>query len=217
MQVPTGSIPTRQTSYCSSRTIKIAAYSTWHEVVGSFYFPEVGDFKHLSVSVAESGKILGQTDPLDVIVKPATVADLESKSVSWSTVASEGSDDRVLGYLKEADLSKLDLSLLEWRMVNPEFALNMLETLRSLKFYSWNMWQFGLHHRSLIAVRELLENDAPYLLDKCGTVLETPLVNIVPFESGALEILDYYPVVNARGNIQSFRNVDQMPISLMLT
>lgn len=199
LQVPTGSIPTRQTSYCRSRTIKIAAYSTWHEVVGSFYFPQVGDFTHLSVTVSESSKILGQTDPLGLTVKPASVADLESKSVSWSTVASEGSDERVLEYLREADLSKLDLSLLEWRMTNPEFALRLLGTLRELKFYSWSMWQYGLHHQFPVAVRELLQNDAHYLLYKCGSVLETPLVNIAPFDNNNLKILDYYPVINARG------------------
>ncbi|RCI02858.1 hypothetical protein CU098_000362, partial [Rhizopus stolonifer] len=42
-QIPTGAVPTQNASYCKSKTISINAYSTWHEIVSTFYFPDQGE------------------------------------------------------------------------------------------------------------------------------------------------------------------------------
>lgn len=203
--MPTGSIPTGPSPfYCDMRVIKIEPYSTWRQVVGSFYFPKAGDeYIHYPVTVSRASTLLAQTQPLSLrVLDPSSItstgATTTTSSSSWTTLASHGSDDEVISFLEQAPLTKTPLNLITWRMVRADFAQRVLSTLRKRRFYTIELWQYGLHHQLTDAVRELLENETT-LLKRCGIVFESPLVTTRPLDLGALKILDYYPLVKARG------------------
>ncbi|KAI9498263.1 hypothetical protein BDB00DRAFT_801811 [Zychaea mexicana] len=206
LQVPVGSIPTGDTPYCQSRTLQLQPYSTWQSVVGSFYFPSCGEFGQFPVTVSCSSLLAGATSPLKLHVKtPDTV----SASSSWTALASSGADDQVMTHLLQANLEKVDLGLLRWRLGNPEFARKVIDTLRYRRFYSIAVWQYALHHRFPEAIRELLENEKS-LLGLCGTAFESPLVSSPTHFIEHPTLVEYAPAIPARqhqlGALPEIRN-----------
>lgn len=203
-QVPLGAIPTDNTAYFQSRTIQIEPYSTWRNVVGSFYFPECGEYKHAPVTVSRSSTLLGQTQPVNITVsladEDAMVAEATSGSssnASWATLVANTKDDaKILEYLEaKANLQKIDMSLLSWRMHQQEFAKQVLQLLRKRRFFSHELWQYGLYHRFPDAIQELILQSGQSLITRCGRVIESPLVTFKDMP----KTLDYDPMMTARG------------------
>lgn len=227
LQIPTGAIPLSNTPYSQSKTIKIKPYSTWREVIGSFYFPEKGNFHHLAVTIGEQRKstdnnnvnnedpliLLNQTQPIPLIVSNINDGLENNKSqvnnksgfspyASWSVVNNSGSDNDVLAFVEKYDTSKLnhlDWSLVHWRMMNSTFARSLLNILDKHKFYVKSIYAYGLYHRFSDVISDLLEQERHSLLKNTGINFESSLVNLHPYEHDYLKVLDYYPVVNARG------------------
>ena len=195
LQIPVGSIPTANTSYCKSETLQLQPYSTWQSVVGSFYFPSCGEFGQFPVTVSSCASMLiGATAPLKLQVKtPDTV----SASSSWTTLSSSGSDDQVMTHLLQANLDKIDFGLLRWRLGQPEFARRVIDTLRYRRYYSVSVWQYALYHKFPEAIKELLENEKK-LLKKCGIVFESPLISSSILSCQRPSLLEYSPVIPAR-------------------
>ncbi|KAI8384988.1 uncharacterized protein BYT42DRAFT_643716 [Radiomyces spectabilis] len=197
-QIPTGAIPTGNTQYCISKSIGIEPYSTWHDVIGSFYFPASGNFTVMPITAAQDNVLLNQTQPLNITVDQIVYD--SQKERPWSLVAAKGSSDDVIQYLgKYKNLRNLDMSLIGWRMMNATFASEVFKVLRQRRFYTESLWQYGVHHGLGDVVRELLEENGT-LLKKAGYVLDTPLVSARPEQTGVLDILDYYPLIHARAH-----------------
>ncbi|KAF7724032.1 hypothetical protein EC973_001439 [Apophysomyces ossiformis] len=224
MQLPTGSIPVGPTAYCSSKTINIEPYSTWREIVGSFYFPSCGSYVHPAVtltkrdtssthslSVEDSQSLnrpqpINHSEPLDILVKEPSTAYSQSSlnRRSWTTVASSATNDEVIEYLaQQTNLSRLDMNLITWRMTNAVFARKIFDLLGQQRhFYSQELWQYGVYHGFRDVIQQLLEHKDNFhcLLGNVGRAFESPLVSIQPAEHKTLEILDYYPIINARAH-----------------
>ncbi|KAI9312675.1 hypothetical protein BX666DRAFT_1880893 [Dichotomocladium elegans] len=204
-QIPLGSIPTGTTPYIQSHTIQIKPYSTWRNVVGSFYFSKPGEYDHAPVTVSKASTLYGQTSPLHITVskKDKNLSHLlaSSSAVSWTalTAADSGvTDADILNYLKhKADLQKVDLKLLDWRMRNPEFAKQVLQILRDRMFFCKELWQYGFQHCFSDAIREYLLKAGECLFAKCGGVVETPLVSNTIIQE-PVKILDYFTMIGAR-------------------
>ncbi|KAI7858568.1 hypothetical protein BDC45DRAFT_554138 [Circinella umbellata] len=195
LQIPVGSIPTGNTSYCKSQTLQLQPYSTWQSVVGSFYFPSCGEFGQFPVTVSSrTSMLMGATAPLKLQVK---TPDVVSASSSWTTLSSGGSDDQVITYLLQANLEKVDFKLLRWRLGQPEFARRVIDTLRYRRYYSAAVWQYALYHKFPEAIKELLENEKN-LLKICGVVFESPLISSSTLSNERPSLLEYSPVIPAR-------------------
>ena len=212
VQIPTGSVPTQSTTYCKSTTICIEPYSTWHEVVGTFYFPNAGDFAIVPVTVSTSSgdKLIGMIDATSIRVteQSSAVDSADSNSndatltpQSWSAIANNSSNEQVIGFLNSyRKLDKLDFSLISWRMGNQEFARSVFDTLKSRYFFSQDIWKYGVSHQFNDIIRDLLLFQSNDLLNKAGQVFDSPLVVNNKLEQHELLIFDYYPLLNARAH-----------------
>lgn len=211
VQVPTGAVPCKNTPYCRSKTITIDAYSTWHEVTGTFYFPSVGQFTIVPVTVSSlSGdKLLGKIESIGVNVESKspnnTNADgdvsVQSLSLSsWPTLANTGSSANVLSFLGNyKKIDRLDLKLIEWRMKDKEFARQVFDILsKDRRFFSQQLWKYGLYHQFEDIISDLLKFSRSNCLDNVGQVFDSPLVNKQRKDTS--EIFDYYPLLNARAH-----------------
>ncbi|CAO3639136.1 unnamed protein product [Cunninghamella echinulata] len=223
LQIPTGAVPLGNIPYSQSKTIKIQPYSTWREVIGSFYFPTKGNYHHFAVTIGEQRKTTenNDEDPLILLNQtqtiPLTVSDINDQSensqskdattggfnshASWSMINNTGTDQDVLTFVERYDTSKLnhlDWSLVTWRMMNATFARSLLNILVKQKYYVKSLYAYGLYHRFNDIISDLLEQERANLLKNTGVNFESPLVNLRPYDYDYLKVLDYYPVVNAR-------------------
>lgn len=212
VQIPTGSVPTQSTTYCTSTTIRIEPYSTWHEVVGTFYFPNAGDFAivPVTVSISSGDELIGMIDATNIRVIEQSSAvdsadnsssDVTSTSQSWSAIANNSSNEQVIGFLNSyRKLDKLDFNLISWRMGNQEFARSVFDTLKSRYFFSQDIWKYGVSHQFNDIIRDLLLFQSNDLLNHVGQVFESPLVINNQLEQHELLVFDYYPLLNARAH-----------------
>lgn len=208
VQIPTGAIPTANTSYYQSKTIYIQPYSTWYEVVGTFYFPSSGEFAIVPVTVSSiSGdQLLAKIDSIPIRVSSHTeekaleAADSSNiTSQPWSKVANKGTNENVIDYIETyRKLEKLDLSLIKWRMMDKKFAEKVLDTLSKRRHYHTELWEFSVGHQFSHAIQDLLNQNGSYLLDKVGSAFESPLITKDAMDRKDLTAFDYYPLFNAR-------------------
>lgn len=212
VQVPTGSIPCKETSYCKSETISIEPYSTWHKVTGTFYFPSEGEFTMVPVTVSSlSGdKLLGKIDSIDFKVKNKSSNNVNASSsddtnqvlslTSWPTLASTGSNASVISFLENyKKLDRLDFSMISWRMKDSAFARQVFDVLSHQRcFYSHEIWKYGVYHQFHDVVRDLLKFDGNHLLAIAGLEFDSPLIH-KKIEDYS-KVYDYYPLLNARAH-----------------
>ncbi|KAI8086266.1 uncharacterized protein BX664DRAFT_298784 [Halteromyces radiatus] len=220
LQIPTGAIPLGETPYCQSKNILIKPYTTWHEVVGLFYFPTQGNYHHFAVTIGERQKnqleqqdnnmttmaLVNQTQPLSL-----TVTEMEgelqrntetalSAYASWSVVNSTGTGDDVLAFVANHvdKLDSLDWSLVIWRMTHYSFARCLLSLLKGHKYYVKSIYAYGIYHGFPDIISDLLVQERSFLLEYTGIVFDSPLVQWKSFDYDHFKILDYYPIANAR-------------------
>ncbi|KAI8636911.1 hypothetical protein BD408DRAFT_486588 [Parasitella parasitica] len=210
VQIPTGSVPTQTTTYCKSSTIRIQPYSTWHQVVGTFYFPAAGDYAIVPVTVSTSSgdELIGMIEATNIRVnEPSSTAvsngsnQVASISQSWSAIANSGSNEQVIGFLSSyRKLDKLDFSLIYWRMNSRDFARSVFDVLKSRYFLAREIWKYGVSHQFPDIIRDLLLFQSNDLFSQVGQVFDSPLVASDKLEQHQLLVLDYYPLLNARAH-----------------
>lgn len=205
-QAPTGSVPVQLMGYRRSKSVYIKPYSTWREVIGTFYFPAAGKFATAPITAlvkkqAQSFVTKTTTADLNVIDRNANSNDNTSaaNTLFWPTTAFHGSNAEVLSFLSSHKrLEKLDLSLINWRMTDANFARQVLDILSHTRcFYSKDLWKYALYHRFTDAIKDLLLFQYNELLRKSGQIFECPLVTANDPDA---TIHDYFPLVNARAH-----------------
>ncbi|ORE06466.1 hypothetical protein BCV72DRAFT_305474 [Rhizopus microsporus var. microsporus] len=205
-QAPTGSVPVQFMGYRCSKSVYIMPYSTWRAVVGTFYFPAAGKFATAPITAlvkrqAQSFVTKTTTAELNVINRNVNSNDNTSaaNTLFWPTTAFHGTNAEVLSFLSSHKrLEKLDLSLINWRMTDANFARQVFDILsRTRCFYSRDLWKYALYHRFTDAIKDLLLFQYDELLRKSGQIFECPLVSVNdPYAT----IYDYFPLVNARAH-----------------
>jgi hypothetical protein len=217
IQIPSGSVPTREAPYFQSKSISISPYSTWNDISGTFYFPSSGDFILPSVSVATStGSLIAKSDVREFTVssdknqmtdlsEATDGSDTIAKISNWPSIASKGSTASVVSFLESyKKLDRVDFNLICWRMTDPSFARDIFTVLgKSRSYYTQALWQYGVYHRFADIVRELLlfnklnYNSSNFL----GHTFDSVLISVEPspFDSEQ-HVLDYYPLMNARSH-----------------
>ncbi|KAG0175637.1 hypothetical protein DFQ28_006599 [Apophysomyces sp. BC1034] len=199
LQIPIGSVPLGALPYCQSKSIEIAPYSTWREVVGFFYFPSGGSFYHMPVAVTKESELLGYTNATKLSVSEKYIC-INGPKLPWSVLVQKGSDEQVLHCLSEDRLNNADFSTLLWRMTNRKFARSVFDTLQQRRIYVPSIWQYGVYHCFADVIRELLQQEYRSLLSKVGYTFQSPLVRVEPEDHDTIDILDYFPVINARAH-----------------
>ena len=195
LQIPEGAIPVREGFETRGVSVHLDPFATT-TFEYCFYFPAPGTFAHYPVHVSREGELVAFVAPLPlrVLREPSRV-----DTTSWEHVSQQGSAEQVLAFLEAANLQRLDLSRIAWRLRDESFFTTMIDRLRARHVYDSTVWSYALHHEDGAATREYLRH-ASGLLRQCGSWLDTPLVRIDPIERRAYEHVEYEPLVNGRAH-----------------
>ncbi|MGE0707667.1 MAG: hypothetical protein AB7N76_08370 [Planctomycetota bacterium] len=195
LQIPRGSLPVAGAQRTESRRLRLGGYET-ESLEYAFYFPEDGEFLHYPVHVARHEQVLARAEP-----RPCSVVAEASErdTSSWGYLSQRGGDDEVLAHLGEANLRRLDLSRIAWRMRARPFYEQVLGLLARRHAYHDTLWSYALYHQDAPRTAEYLEHQEG-LLRGSGLALEGPLLTVDPVERAWYQHKEYAPLVNARAH-----------------
>ncbi|KAI9028235.1 hypothetical protein CLU79DRAFT_738363 [Phycomyces nitens] len=205
LQIPSGALPTAGTPYCQSKIITLSPYSTWQQVVGSFYFPKAGDFTQLPVTLTDSSALLNKSPAISILVSESSIHTKQTgtSNIPWTVVASKMQNEDVLNYLAQCkNLDDLNLNLIGWRMSNKLFARKVFDILGGQRRYqTTDLWQYALTHGFMDIIGQLIQLDSsgkvmPYI----GKAFVSPLLCTSILDADSISVLDFYPIISARAH-----------------
>ncbi len=192
LQIPQGALPLAKGLATRGRSLQLEGFAT-ETLEYAFYFPEPGTATHFPVHVARRGVLLGCAEPRRLQV----VGSLElGAGGSWPQVSQQASLDALLSYLDGAELPRLELVKIAWRMRDAEAFARILARLSARHCYDDTLWAYSLLHKDPLRLREYLACQNG-LLRNCGLALEGGLLELEPQRRGWFEHLEYAPLVNA--------------------
>lgn len=192
-QIPAGALPLASGKVTRNTPIDLAPYST-AQVQYVFYFPTEGEFEHYGSQISSEGKHVIATDSKShrVLAKPESVDE-----TTWSYIADWGTGQQVLDFLKKANLQKIELDRIAFRMQDKDFFEQVTALLSANNVYVQSLWAYAVRHNEPKQIQQLLQN-RPDFVGQLGAVFTCPLVNIDVREQMSYEHLDYKPLVVAR-------------------
>jgi len=195
MQIPQGAIPLEAGRNVTVREFQLAPFST-QETSHVFYFPAAGDFQQYGARASSLGKYLAHvnSNPVRVLDAPLSVDD-----TSWEYIAAWGSNEQVLAALDKANVSKVDLGLIAWRMQDKGFWDQVIERLDSIGVYHPTLWGYALVHRDEARLKELLEAQEP-IVQRVSPYFDTKWMHVDLESRLGYEHLDFRPIVVARAH-----------------
>jgi hypothetical protein len=195
LQIPAGALPLNRGFWTKGRPVEIAPYATT-TIEYAFYFPGAGDFAHYPAHVSEKGRLAASADArtLHVVLTPSRI-----DTTSWEHVSQQGSPAEVIAHVDGANVQRLDLSRIAWRMKDREFFSTVLARLRSRHVYDDTLWSYAILHRDVDSAREYLRH-ANDFLKSCGAWMRSTLVSIDPKERRDFEHLELEPLVHPRAH-----------------
>ena len=192
-QIPQGAIALQNAKVVAGQKLDLAPFAT-QELSTKFYFPKSGTFEHYGAQIAIGGKIAvaAPSTSMTILDAPDSIDE-----TSWSYVASWGSDDQVLAHLKGANLFKINLDAIAWRLANKKFFETCLTKLTDYGIYSPTLWAYAFKHNDALRIREFLEGNAG-IVGRVGPVLDSEIMKVDPVDRLQFEQLDFRPLVVAR-------------------
>jgi hypothetical protein len=195
LQIPAGSLPVQSGFWTRGKAVDLQPYATV-AIEYAFYFPAKGDFAHYPVHAAEKGMLAAAAAArtLHVVDTPTRV-----DTASWEHVSQHGSAPEVLAFVDQANVQRLDLDRIAWRLRDRTFFGELLPRLRARHVWSAKTWSYAILHGDADATREYLRH-ADAFLAGCGAWLDSPLVTIDPIERRRWQVIEFDPLVHARAH-----------------
>ncbi|WP_164101567.1 hypothetical protein [Candidatus Laterigemmans baculatus] len=192
-QIPEGSLPVAGSQATDSRTLRVEPFAV-AQIQFQFYFPEPGTFTHYPVCISRDGKAIarGPERTFTVVDQPSSVDE-----TSWEQIARHGSAERIAAFLKDANLRRLDLSLVTHRLRERPVYDAVLGVLDSARVWAPELWAYSFLYRDQPRMESYLELRQD-LVASVGPVFESPLLSVEPIERKVYEHLEYAPLVRAR-------------------
>ncbi|MCY2927218.1 MAG: hypothetical protein NT031_17655 [Planctomycetota bacterium] len=195
LQIPRGSMPVLNGQETRGVHVRLEPFST-QKIEYYFYFPQAGAFDHYAVHVAREGKLIAAAECGKL---NAVTAFSKVDMTSWDWVSQNGTPEQVLEFLRAANLARVDLGRIAWRMGDKGFFQTVTGLLAERHVYHDVLWSYALKHDSPAAAREYLKHRAEFV-DRCGPYIDCTLLTIDPVERRAYQHLEYWPLVNARAH-----------------
>jgi hypothetical protein len=192
-QLPAGSLPLAGSKLTRSTPVELAPYST-SQVQYVFYFPAAGEFAHYGAQISAEESHIADTAAAKhrVLDEPESV-----DQTTWNYIADWGTDAQVLEFLQTANLERIDLSRIAFRLKHQAFYSQVTELLAASGRYEPNLWAYAVAHNDRDGIAELLYH-RPDFIARLGSTFASPLVDIDPRQQMSYEHLDYKPLVVAR-------------------
>jgi hypothetical protein len=195
LQIPRGAMPVQGGFVTRGVPIALAPYSTTTYEY-AFYFPTTGEFVQYPVNVSEDEAVIASADARTFTVRAEpTVVD----TTSWEYVSQRGTLEDVLRFLSTANLERLDLSRVAWRMRDRTSYDALISALREQLAFDGTLWSYGLYHKEDRTASQYLAQ-RPDHLARLGLYLDSPLVQLDPVEHRTYQHLEFDPLVNARAH-----------------
>ncbi|MEI8121655.1 MAG: hypothetical protein WCI20_06360 [bacterium] len=194
LQIPVGAMPVNNGFVTRGAYVVLEPYSTQTREY-FFYFPATGDYQHYPVTLADNDKVVGSAAPFTfhVVAKLSKV-----DTTSWAWISQNGSGDEVMAFLGAANLHRLDLDEIAWRMKDRATFLNVTALLTQRHVYAGTLWSYGVLHNEPGIIREFLRHQ-PFA-DRCGLHLVSRLLTLDPVERFNYQHLEYAPLINPRAH-----------------
>jgi hypothetical protein len=192
-QLPAGSVPLSGSKLTHSTALDLQPYST-AQTETFFYFPAAADFEHYGTQVSSAGQHLTAiaASQYHVADEPTSV-----DQTSWSYLADWGTNVQVLDYLRQANLQRLDLARIAFRLQDADFYRAVTSLLSELGHFDASLWAYAVVHNDRDGLTQLLHNRADFVA-RLGVRFDSPLIRIEPQQQLSYEHLDYRPLVVAR-------------------
>jgi hypothetical protein len=194
VQIPRGAIPVATGSATRTIHLYLEAYGTaTHEY--SFYFPAPGRFVHYPAHVARKGELLAWAPAAtyDVAREPSAL-----DPTSWRHLAQRGTLDQVVAFLATANLGRIDLDAIAWRMRDGKWFAQVTAAIAARAAFAPTLWAYALYHRDGARLAEWLAHEDDWLRG-AGRFDGGP-VAVDEAERGWHEHLEYAPLINARAH-----------------
>ena len=194
LQVPQGAIPVNSGFYTRGAYVALEPYST-QTLEYYFYFPATGQYPHYPVTIASNDKVIGGAPPFvfNVVAKLTQI-----DKTSWAWLSQNGTTEEVVTFLNQANVHRLDLNEIAWRMQDQAVFKQLTALLEARHVYQDTLWSYGIRHNDPETIRAFLRH-APWA-DRCGLYLVSPLLVLDPVERLAYQHLEYAPLVNPRAH-----------------
>jgi hypothetical protein len=194
LQIPIGAIPVGGGLYTRGLYVVLEPYST-QRLEYYFYFPGTGKYQHYPVTVARNDQVVAGAAPFafNVVERLSRI-----DKTSWAWVSQNAAPEEVLAFLDQANLHRLDLDEIAWRMKDPDWFKQATSLLERRHVWQETLWSYGLLHNDPETIRAFLRH-SPFA-DRCGLWLASPLLALDPVERLACQHLEYAPLVNPRAH-----------------
>ena len=194
LQIPMGAMPVNNGFYTRGVYVALEPYSTQTQEY-FFYFPVTGDYPHYPVTLARNGKVVGSAEPFKfhVVAKLSKI-----DTTSWAWISQNGTEDEVLVFLNAANIHRISLDEIAWRMKDAAFFKKVTALLETRHLYTDTLWSYGVLHSDPATIREFLRHHD--FANRCGLWLASPLLTLEPVERFSYQHLEYAPLVNPRAH-----------------
>lgn len=195
LQIPRGAVPVDNGFYTRTNHYHLPPYGT-QAIEYAFYFPAPGSWTHFPAHVTRDGELVAFAEPrtLDVVLTPSAV-----DASSWAHISQHGALEEVLAFLASANLGRVELEKIAWRMKQRDAFERVLALLSSRHVYCDRLWAYALRHRDRARTGEWLRHQDAFLRP-AGPVLERALVDLDAQERTWYEHLEYAPLIGARAH-----------------
>lgn len=192
-QIPQGSIPISGGKTSRNWPVVLGPYSS-QQIAFDFYFPEAGQFEFYGAQISDEKGFISAagSQKIEVLKEPK---DIDKNT--WQYVADWGTDEDVLVFMKAANLRKIELERIAFRMQNKEFYDQCIALLSNAGIYQDALWAYSLKHSDDVRIREYVEHREDFMRN-LGPSLPEGLVQLDPVERAWFEHLDFRPLIVAR-------------------
>ena len=202
VQIPQGSISVYN-SVEAGQDVTLAAHGTF-QYEYRFYFPEQGDFAHYPAHVSNYETVIAYAAPTVLNVRNAQSGLVTADTTSWKHVITNGSKDDILAKLASGSLKGMPVELLIPRLYfDKEFLVQVTSVLRARHEYIERIWSVSLVVKDCEELVQEYLSELP-IANKVGYWFTSKVLTKRPQsrsvqDDNAIQILEYFPLINARG------------------
>lgn len=194
LQIPMGAMPVEKGFYTRGEHVSLEAHGT-RTIEYYFYFPATGVFSHYPVTLAQHDEVVGGAAPFAFhVVEQLSNID----KTSWAWISQNGTPEEVITFLDTENVLRLNLNEIAWRMKDKAFFKQVTDLLEARHVYHDTLWSYSLRHNDPKTLSTYLEH-SPFA-DRCGLVLDSPLLVLDPVVRLKTQHLEYAPLVNPRAH-----------------
>lgn len=199
-QIPEGAIPVANSVPTKSETVSLRPFETLLFDF-SFYFPRAGKFQQYPVHVSDRRQmIVAHGEPVTLVVeRPQSNVVTEDVKREFWWMASEGTGEELLAWLADERnvIEPGALGSLLWRLKDRKMFVDVVESLRRRKAFDRHVWSYALLHGLPVETKEWMSATS-WIISAAMPFGQGPLLAADALELGQIELVEYWPLVNAR-------------------